>query len=91
MVMSAQMGSQPCLKKATQTTIRNYYVCEMLSSCLRAVFAAVVLKNVTPPPPIHPPTHTFLKWPFLTDFRKYTHTPPMEQNFGASDKKLRNP
>ena len=26
---------------------------------------------------LHPPvTHTFLKRPFLTDFKKYTHTPP---------------
>ena len=23
-----------------------------------------------------PPTHTFLKWPFLTDFKKYTCAPP---------------
>ena len=29
------------------------------------------LKNVTPPP-----AHTFLKWPFLTNFKKYTHPPP---------------
>ena len=28
-------------------------------------------------PPSYPPqTHTFLKRPFLTDFKKYTHTPP---------------
>ena len=32
-----------------------------------------VLKTVTTYPP---PTHTFLKWPFLTDFNKHTHTPP---------------
>ena len=24
-----------------------------------------------------PPTHTFLKRPFLTDFKKHTHTPPL--------------
>ena len=29
---------------------------------------------VSDPPP--PPTHTFLKQPFLTDFKKYTHTHP---------------
>ena len=26
-----------------------------------------------------PPTHTFLKWPFHTDFKKYTYTPPPPQ------------
>ena len=36
-----------------------------------------LLKNVTIYPP--PPTHTFLKRPFLTDFKKYTHTPPPPQ------------
>ena len=28
-----------------------------------------------------PATHTFLKWPFLTDFKKYTHTPPKGTKF----------
>ena len=45
----------------------------------------------TPPPP----THTFLKWPFLTDFKKCTHTPPpptpRERYFGASDEEFKNP
>ena len=27
-----------------------------------------------------PLTHAFLKWPFLTDFKKYTHTPPPLRN-----------
>ena len=35
--------------------------------------SASVLKNMVTYPP---PTHTFLKRPFLTDFKKYTHTPP---------------
>ena len=30
------------------------------------------VKTVTPPPP---QIHTFLKWPFLTDFKKYAHAP----------------
>ena len=34
---------------------------------------ASVLKNMVTYPPF---THTFLKQPFLTDFKKYTHTPP---------------
>ena len=34
---------------------------------------APVLKNMVTYPPF---THTFLKWPFLTNFKKYTHTPP---------------
>ena len=35
--------------------------------------SASVLKNMVTYPP---PTHTFLKWPFHTDFKKYTYTPP---------------
>ena len=50
----------------------------MFSACLRVDFAALVLKNVTTYPP--PPTHTFLKCPFLTDFKKFTHTPPPLRN-----------
>ena len=38
-----------------------------------------VRKTVTTYPP--PPTHTFLKWPFLTDFEKHTHTPPKVTTF----------
>ena len=33
-----------------------------------------VLKTVTTYPP---PTHTFLKRPFLTDFKKHIHTTPL--------------
>ena len=39
---------------------------------------ASVLKNMVTYPP---PTHTFLKWPFLTDFGKHTHTPPKGTTF----------
>ena len=35
--------------------------------------SASVLKNMVTYPP---PTHTFLKRRFLTDFKKHTHTPP---------------
>ena len=35
--------------------------------------SASVLKNMVTYPP---PTHTFLKRPFLTDFKKHSHTPP---------------
>ena len=37
------------------------------------------LKNMASYPP--PLTHTFLKRPFLTDFQKYTHTPPYRMKF----------
>ena len=40
--------------------------------------SASVLKNIVTYPP---PTHTFLKWPFLTDFEKHTHTPPKVTTF----------
>ena len=39
---------------------------------------ASVLKNMVT---YHPPTHTFLKWPFFTDFGKHTHTPPKGMTF----------
>ena len=53
--------------------------------------ASSVLKIVTT---YAPPTHTFLKRPFLTDFKKHTHTPPpppTERNFSALDQNVRNP
>ena len=40
--------------------------------------SALVLKNMVTYPP---PTHTFLKRPFLTDFGKHTHTPPKVTTF----------
>ena len=40
--------------------------------------SASVLKNMVTYPP---PTHTFLKRPFLTDFEKHTHTPPKGTTF----------
>ena len=37
----------------------------------------------------YPPlTHAFLKWPFLTDFKKYTHTPPYGTKFWCSGRKM---
>ena len=47
-----------------------------------------------------PPTHTFLKWRFLADFKKYTHTPPppyvmtclhMEAKLVENAEKCQNP
>ena len=58
----------------------------MFSACLRANFAALVLKIVTTYPP--PPTHPFLKWPFLTDFKKYTHNPPYGTRFWCFGEKI---
>ena len=69
--MSAPMGSQPCLKKAMQmmTMIHNKddspVQCHV---CVHHPMCCTVLKNVTACPP-HPPTHTFLKWLFLKDFK----------------------
>ena len=40
--------------------------------------SASALKNMVTYPP---PTHTFLKRPFLTDFKKHTHTPPKVTTF----------
>ena len=37
------------------------------------MFCGAFVLSVSYPPP---PTHTFLKRPFLTYFKKYTHTPP---------------
>ena len=48
----------------------------------------------TPPPQ----THTFLKWRFLADFKKYTHTPPqvttclhVEAKVAETTEKCQNP
>ena len=40
--------------------------------CLRAPSNVLCYAEKCHPPPIH----TFLKWRFLADFKKYTHTPP---------------
>ena len=42
----------------------------------RRSFSGSVLKNVNTYPPV---THIFLKRPFHTAFKKYTHTPPPPQ------------
>ena len=39
--------------------------------------SASVLKNMVTYPP---PTHTFLKWPLRTGFKKYIYTPPPGNN-----------
>ena len=46
---------------------------------------ASMLKNIVSYPPL---THAFLKWPFLTDFKKYTHTPPYGTKFWCSGRKM---
>ena len=60
--------------------------CALLHPVHRRI-SGCVLNNVNTYPPL---TYTFLKWPFLTDFKKYTHTPPTERNFGTSDQTFKN-
>ena len=70
------MGSLPLWKGATMRTIRIH---NNHKHCALSKFTALFAQNVTSYPP--PPTHAFLKWPFLTDFKKYTHTPPKGTKF----------
>ena len=72
------MGSQPCLKKAMHMmmSVQNKHDSTVqFHVCVQRPMCSSVLKIVTTSPP-SPPTHAFLKWPVLTDFKKYTHTPP---------------
>ena len=47
------------------------------------------ISSTTSTPP--PPTHTFLKWPFLADFKKYTPPPPPGDGmFAHGSKSCRN-
>ena len=46
---------------------------------------ASMLKNIVSYPPL---THAFLKWPFLTDFKKYTHIPPYGMKFWCPGRKM---
>ena len=62
-------------------------VYEIFSACLRADFAALVLKNATTPPP---PKPIHFRNGLFSQISKSIHT-PTERNFGALDKKLRNP
>ena len=50
--------------------------------------SASVLKNMVTYAPF---THTFLKRPFLTDFKKYTHTPPYGTKFWCIGRKIEKP
>ena len=59
----------------------SVHVCVPRSLCSRG---AQKCDRLTPPQ-----TYTFLKWPFLTDFKKYAHTPPPPNRTNASDGKLR--
>ena len=77
--MSAQMGSQPCLKKALQmmTMIQNKDDSPVqCHGCVHRPIWCAVRENETtyaPPPPPPNPTHTFLKSPFLADFTQISH------------------
>ena len=69
------MGSQPCLKNAMQmvTMIQNKHDSTVQCNvCMKRPMCCTVLKNAT----TYPPTHTFLKWLFLTDFKNIHITPP---------------
>ena len=76
------MGSLPLWKGATMRTIQiqnNQWSsrhCSVL--CIIQLAAPFAHHALTISPT---PTHTFLKRPFLTDFEKYTHTPPKETKF----------
>ena len=87
-VMSAQMGCQLCLKQTMQMMQRfGMSECEMFIACLRADFAALVLKNVTTYP--RPPNPYISEMAFSHRFQKvytYPPPPPMERIFGALDK-----
>ena len=79
--MCAPMGSLPLRKGATMRTIwiqNNQWSLENCPVLCIVHFAAPFAQKCDHPPP---PTHTFLRWPFLTDFIKYTHTPPNGTKF----------
>ena len=73
------MGSLPLWKGAKMRTIgiqNNQWPLEHCPVLCIIHFAAPFAQkcdHLSPPPP---PTHTFLKRPFLTDFKKYTTPPP---------------
>ena len=91
------MGSPPCLKKAmlTVTVILNKNgLTVQCCVCVHRPMCCAALKMTTPPPQ----THTFLKWRFLADFKKYTHTPPqvttclhVEAKVAETTEKCQNP
>ena len=79
------MGSLPLWKGATMTTIwiqNNQWSLEHCSVLCIVQFEALFAEKCDhlPPPP---QTHTFLKRPFLTDFKKYTHSPPQSDEILA--------
>ena len=88
------MGSLPLWKGAIKGTIRiqkNQWSFEHCPVLCIIHFAPPFAQKCGHLPP--PPSHTFLKRPFLTDFKKYTHTPPTPtgRNFGALDQKFIKP
>ena len=73
-VMSAPMGFQPCLKKATQMAMMIQNKHDSMVQCIGCVHCPMcspLLKNVTPPP-----SHTYLQWLFFTDYKKLRPPPP---------------
>ena len=80
--MCAQMGSLPLWKGATMRTIQvpnNQWSLEHCPVLCIVQFAAMFAQkcDLLPAPS---PTHTFLKRPFLTYFKKNTHTPPPQRD-----------
>ena len=69
-----QWGPCPCGKMTTIRIQNNQRSLEHCSVLCIVQFEALFPEKCDHLPP--PPKHTFLKRPFLTDFKKYTHTPP---------------
>ena len=85
------MESQPLWTGTTRTTTQFGIMSDPLSiapSCASShlQLCAQNCDKVSPPP-----THTFLKRLFLTDFKKYTHTPIRNENLAHWTKTLENP
>ena len=86
------MESLPLWKGTTMRTIRvrnNQRSPAHCSVPCIVEFPAVCSKLWSPTPP--PPPHTFLKWPFHTDFKKYAYTPPKGTMFRRIGQKVQKP
>ena len=87
--MCDPMGYLSWWKGATMRMIRLQNNQWSLKHCfVLCVQLPLGAQNVTTCPP--PQTHIFLKRPFLTDFKKYIHTPPSDQKF-TNPGKVPNP
>ena len=70
-------GLRASLKKAVEMTMMIQNKRDSTVQCIVRVHRSIcspLLKNVTSYPPPPPQTHTFLKWPFLTDFKNSAKT-----------------